>query len=252
MIRRVLCTLVLGLGTSFACQALAAGKGLVTRLEAGHVDISIQFKGEKLLLFGALPDGGNVIVKVVSPVQEVVLNRKVKRGFVWLDGGRMVVKSTPGLLYLLSSRPVGELLNAEEQARYRLRLGDALDQAGAVSGPAGMEGWRTAFLRLKRREGYYMQDEAAVTVEDDRLFYTSLSLPAKSPLGQYDLSIFLVRGGMVVARDHESLEVREVSVERWVSRLARERGWVFGGTITLGAVALGLALGIALRRKREV
>ncbi|MGA7979687.1 MAG: TIGR02186 family protein [Chromatiaceae bacterium] len=224
----------------------------MTRLEADHVDVTSEFKGEQLLLFGALSRGGDVVIKVVSPGQEVALSRKEKLGPIWLDGGRVKVAGAPGLFYLLSTRPIGVLLGPAEQERYGLRVEVALANARLSGDATGMSDWRVAFLRLKGRKGYYLSDGQGVTVKEGHLFYASVRLPAKSPLGRYELSIYLVRDGVVVASQKEALEVRKVSLQRWVDRVAHEHGWLFGGGFTLGAMTIGLALGIILRQKREV
>jgi uncharacterized protein (TIGR02186 family) len=228
-----------------------AEEALVTRLEADHVDITSQFAGQELLLFGSVSRGCDLIIKVVSPEQQVALSRKVKIGPVWLDSGHMTVQSTPGLMYLLSSRPVDRLLGPVERARYGLRLDDALGGA-RVSGvqKTGMGDWQSAFLRLKREKGYYTEDGRAVTVDKGRLFFASITLPPKLPLGEYRLEIYSVRNGEVVRHETDRLEVREVRLEHWVDSIAHGYPWAFGSVFTAGVMVLGLGLGIVLRRKR--
>lgn len=249
MIERLLCILLLAAGVSSTGSARAADDGLVAHLEADHVDVTSEYTGKDLLFFGALSQRGDLIIKVVSPEQEVALNRKIKVGPVWLDGERLTIRGTPGLLYLLSSRPVDELLSDSEQARYGLRLADALNHAQAPAADAGSEDWRDAFLRLKQRRGHYLEQGRAVTLEQGHLFYTSVKLPAASPLGKYELSVYLVRAGAIVAQQTQVLDVREVSIERWVDSVAHEQAWLFGAGLTLMSVTLGLLLGVVLRHK---
>jgi uncharacterized protein (TIGR02186 family) len=227
-----------------------AEEALVTRLEADHVDITSQFAGQQLLLFGSVSRGGDVVIKVVSPEQQVALSRKVKVGPVWLDSGHMTVRSTPGLMYLLSSRPVDGLLGPAERARYGLHLEDALRGARVSEGQTSMEDWQSAFMRLKREKGYYIEDGHAVTVEKGRLFFASITLPPKLPLGKYHLVIYSVRNGKVVRQETDRLEVQEVRLEHWVDSIAHGYPWAFGSAFTAGVMVLGLGLGIVLRRKR--
>jgi hypothetical protein len=58
----------------------------------------------------------DVVIKVVSPKQKVELGHKSRVGPLWLESGHATVRRTPGLLYLLSSRPLSDLLgNTERQ-----------------------------------------------------------------------------------------------------------------------------------------
>jgi uncharacterized protein (TIGR02186 family) len=246
---RFVLILSLAAGASLTGPARAADDGLVSHLEADHVDVTSEYTGEDLLFFGSLARGGELIIKVVSPEQVVALDRKIKVGPAWLDGERLLIQGMPGLLYLLSSRPIDELLSDSEQARYGLRLSDALNHAQASAADAGGADWGEAFLRLKKRSGYYLEQGDAVNLEQGRLFYTRVPLPAASPLGRYELSVYLVRAGRVVAQQTQALDVREVRIEHWADRVAHEQAWLFGAGLMLVCVSLGLLLGVALRHK---
>lgn len=227
-----------------------AAETLVTRLEADHVDITSQFAGQNLLLFGSVSKGDDVIIKLVSPEQVVALSQKVKVGPVWLDSGHMTVTNTPGLMYLLSSRPVDSLLSPAQQAHYGLRLQDALVGAKVSDGRNGVADWQSAFLKLKHEKGYYVEDGQAVTIEKGRLFYASIALPVKSPIGAYDVEIYSVRNGQVILQNTSRLTVQEVRLEHWVDSVAHAHPWGFGSAFTLSVMSLGLLLGMVLRRKR--
>lgn len=229
----------------------AADDALVADMATDHVNITSQFTGEDILIFGAVSRPGDVIIKVLSPSQDVAISRKIKVGPVWLDSGHILVRGTPGLMYLLSSRPVSELLSKAQADRYGLRLDDALADARVEGSDEGMEDWRQAFLRLKLEKGYYVQADHAVKLENNRLFVTNLDLPAKLPLGTYQLEIYLLRDGKVVSHQSRPLEVRQVRLERWVSDIAHRHAWTFGVAFTVLALLLGLGLGIVLRRERD-
>jgi len=228
--------------------AAAAQSELVTELAQRHVDITAQFTGEKVLIFGAVSHPGDVIIKVASPNETVAISRKAKYGPFWLTSGKFNVKDAPGLLYILSDRPLEELIDEAQRQRYGLSLKHSLSAATPVDVPADVSDWKGAFLDLKKRDGYYLEDGKAVDVVGSKLFSASMTLPAKLPLGDYKLTIYLVRGGKVVARQTRSLEVREVRIERWVSEVAYSHSWLFGIAFTLAAMVLGLVLGIALRK----
>ncbi|MGA7800654.1 MAG: TIGR02186 family protein [Gammaproteobacteria bacterium] len=226
----------------------AGGDELVTQLGTHHVEITARFTGQDVLIFGAVSHPGDVIIKVISPHQTVDLSRKARYGPFWLTSGKFTVRGTPGLLYVLSTRPVADIVGAAQRSRYGLDLADVLEGVQPSDVGSDMVDWRPAFLGLKERGHYYLQDGHAVKMLGNRLFSASMALPAKLPLGIYHLEIYLVRDGKVVAQQSRKFDVREVRAERWVSNVAYDHSWMFGIAFTLLAMVLGLVLGIVLRR----
>jgi uncharacterized protein (TIGR02186 family) len=229
-----------------------AGEALVTQLAQARVDITTRFTGEKILVFGALTQPGDVIVKVVSPDQPVSLSRKVEVGLFWLDGGNMILRGSPGFMYLLSSAPLDAILDAGERERFGLDLGLALGQVEAPATPRGLEDWRSAFIRLKKEKGRYLEVGNAVKLVSHQLFHAEIPLPAKVPLGLYRVDIYLANGGKIVAHETQTLDVNQVKLQAWVADAARTHSWLFGGALTLVSLLLGLGLGMVLRRASDV
>lgn len=248
--KRVLAALALVMAGA-QCMAAPAGGGLVTQLATEHVDITTHFTGEKILVFGAMSHQGDVVVKVVSPQQPVALSHKVAAGPFWLDGGQVDVRGTPGLFYLLSSRPLEQILSAKQRKRYGLEMDDALAGARLGSRGSAPADWQSAFTRIKRDDGHYIEDGHAVKLSGNRLFFANIELPAKLPLGVYQLQIYLIKDGKVIGRQSRRLDVEQVRLERWVVNTARAHSWKFGAAFTVLAMALGLALGMALRRDSD-
>lgn len=226
----------------------AAQDNLITQLASDHVDITAHFTGEQILVFGAIANKGDVIIKVTSPSQTVAMSQKIQSGPIWLDSGNITVKNTPGIMYLLTTRPISQIVAPQDIKKYGLSLRSGLENSKVEGTTQGMESWHEAFLRLKQSKRYYKEFDNAVTVVGDRLFFAKLTLPAKLPLGEYVLDTYLVRDGTVTAHQYSKLEVRQVQSELWVSNFAHQNPWLYGVSFTLLAIIIGLALGIMLRR----
>ncbi len=229
-------------------QPAAAQDELVTELAQHHVDITAQFTGQDVLIFGAVSHPGDVVIKVSSPVEKVAISRKAQYGPFWLTSGKYTVDGAPGLVYLLSTRPIEQMMKPAERARYGLSLAGSLDRAKPAGALPAAEDWQSSYLKLKQQDGYYLEQADAVHMVSDKLFSASMALPAKLPLGEYTLTIYSVRDGKVVAQESRSLDVREVRIERWVSDVAFSHSWLFGIAFTLLAMMIGLVLGIILRK----
>jgi uncharacterized protein (TIGR02186 family) len=193
-----------------------------------------------------------VIIKVTSPSESVDLSHKTSIGPFWLDGGKLTIKETPGLYYLLSSKPLNKIVSPEVQKKFGLHLLDALSNAKYNDKTAGKMGnWQDAYIQLKEDAGLFRKLPDAVNLVEKRLFSATIHLPAKIPLGTYHLDVYLVQNGKIISHQRRNLIVDEVQLEHWVANAVNNHSWLFGFSFTVFALFLGLTLGIALRRGRD-
>lgn len=237
----------------FMCAAppAFADDGLVTQLTTENVDITTHFTGQNILIFGAMTHPGDVIIKIVSPPEAVAVSRKLAAGPFWLDGGKETVHGAPGLVFLLSSRPLKDIVNISDRNRYGLRFAHALENARGSGETMHRSDWLNAFTRLKEENGHYLERSNTVKLVNNRLFFANIPLPATLPLGTYHLDIYLAHGGRIIGHQQRHLEVQQVRLERWVAEIARTHSWLFGIAFTVGAMILGLLLGMVLRRETD-
>ena len=187
--------------------AVAADRDMVTELQSEHVDVNINFTGKDTLIFGALLKKGDVIVKVRSPDVPVALSLKSAFGFFWLDSGKLTVRGIPGLYYLLSSRPITEIVAEDEQQKYGLHLRNALISAQLDShDTADMGDWQSALIRLKQSKGLFRKLPDAVKLLRNRLFSANIQLPASIPLGTYHVDIYLIQNHHVISHQTQHLD----------------------------------------------
>jgi len=228
---------------------LAADHSLVTGMESEHVDVTVNFTGKDTLIFGALAKQGDVIIKVSSPDMNVDLSHKRAVGPFWLDGGKLTVRKTPGLYYLLSSKPLDMIVSSAIEQQYGLHLRDALKNAEFDTAEVeSMGDWKSAFIQLKKEAGLFRKIPDAVKLLEKRLFVATIQLPAKIPLGTYRLDIYLAQHGRVISHQTRHLDVHQVQLEHWVADAVNNHSWLFGILFTLFALVLGLTFGMALRR----
>ena len=246
--------LLLSLVFLMPALAWAQSGDLVSELTRDHVDISARYTGDKIMLFGAMSAPAQIVVKVRSPEQAVALEKKGRVGPFWLSQSKHDITGTPGLYYLLSSAPIDGILPAAERAAHGLDLADAMKNVKvtpAAGDGAALQRLKSAMLKLKQARHYYVADPKAVEILGGRLYSTTISLPAQLPLGEYQVDIYLVRDGRVVATQHRKIRVDEVRMEHWTSGVASDHSWTFGVLFTLSMMLLGLFLGVVLGRSKK-
>ena len=246
--------LLLSLFLLMPALAWAQASDLVSELTRDHVDITARYTGDSITLFGAMSGPGQIVVKVRSPDQPVALERKGEVGPLWLSQGKHDITGAPGLYYLLSSAPIDDILPAAVREANGLDLSDALQNMKLEPAPEDAAARQTlvdAMLRLEQTRRHYVVDPKAVEIFGGRLYSAVINLPAKLPLGQYAVEIYLVRDGHVVATEQRRIEVHEVLMEHWISSVATNHSWTFGVIFSLGMMLLGLFLGMVLGRSKK-
>ncbi|MCE5361408.1 MAG: TIGR02186 family protein [Acidithiobacillus sp.] len=232
-----------------AARAATAAPSLVLGTGNDKVDVTSRFRGRDLLIFGALSHPGQVIVVLRSPDAAAAVTQKNQMGPLWITGKKVTVSHFPGVLQILSSRPLEQILPAAERTRLGLDPESILKDAKYEPLPKDAAAWRAAVLAAKEKQGAYRLNPAGVRIQDGRLFSAHLQLPASLPLGSYDLDVYLVNQGKVLAQSHQTIDVQQVGVEEWIAKYADQQPWLYGVVLTLLLASLGLGLGIVMQRK---
>jgi uncharacterized protein (TIGR02186 family) len=110
------------------------------------------------------------------------------------------------------------------------------------------EPFRDALLRLKRREGLYLEQERGVTFLTPSLFRASIPLPATAPPGNYDVEVVLLADTVILARTQTSFEMVKIGFEQQVGEMARDLAPLYGGATALLALFFGYVASIIFRR----
>lgn len=233
---------------------VASGE-LVSDLSESSVAISYQYEGETLLVFGSLPEpGGHVVVTVRGPSKARTIQRKGQvMGFLWMNVEDLTLEDFPGYYALLSDVPVSEFLGAPE--RDRLGLGrDALFAGAEYHGEVDRAEPREYFdglLRHMSDAGLYQEKPEAVTIKRQRLFRAELGLPARAPVGEYEVVVRQWKDGAIVHRDTGTLTVAKTGVEKWLYGLAHEHPAWYGLMAVLVALLAGWFVGMITRGEGE-
>ena len=161
----------LALSCAVGAAAARADSGLLTDLESGHVKITTAFTGQSVFVFGSTTRPGDIVIRVTSPDETEALSRKGRVGPFWLKRGKLLIEHVPGLVYLLSNRPLDEIADRAVLERHGLTFHATL-AAARISGDSakGYEDWWVVFERLKQKQGLFRKLEGGVRIQGGRLF----------------------------------------------------------------------------------
>ncbi|MEK6217105.1 MAG: TIGR02186 family protein [Boseongicola sp.] len=212
----------------------AKAEEVVAGLSQNRVQITTNFDGSEILIFGAvkrempLPDGPplQVIITVEGPSSPVTIRRKAKRFGIWVNTASVEVDEAPSFYAVATSAPWKETIKDIEDLRYKVSIDRAIRAVGLERLDAG--NFVEALIRIKRDADAYFNDFGGVEVAEQTLFRASVKLPANLTEGDYITRFFLTRDGKVVDVQESVIDVRKVGLEQFLFNLSRQQPLIYG------------------------
>lgn len=223
----------------------AKAEEIVLGLSRDEVAITATFEGSDILVFGAIrreapiPTDSKlgVIVTIAGPEQPVMVRRKDRRLGIWVNTEGVEVDAAPTFYAVASSGPMKEVLRDVEDLRYGITIPRIIRSVGALVDDSAA--FTQALIRIRAGEQLYQVLEGGVTLDQDTLFRTAITLPANLTEGDYVAHIFLTRDGTVIDDYITTIPVQKVGLERWLYNLAQDNALLYG----LMSLAIAIAAG---------
>ncbi len=242
-------------------------EGVAAALTADTVEVTANFAGARLSLYGAIDraqkDDTDIVVVVYGPLSKVRVAQKDRVLGLWVDTDPVVFEGVPGYYMAASSQPLEDIVPFALRRFYqlgpshlRLRVPSheqTIEQFGlpvVVSDlGAAYETYRQALIRLMSREQLYNLDPAGVRFLDGGLFRADVQLPARAPTGDYLVSVYAFQNGQLYSKRSRVLAVNRVGLERMIYDAAHQHGWIYGAFSVTLAVVFGLGATLMSRRR---
>ena len=242
-----------------AC-ADAAAERLVVSLSNHRVQITSNFTGEDLVLFGtiaadadapALLSTYDLVVTVTGPRENFRTRHKERVAGIWVNVDAREFVRVPSYLGVLSNRPVKDIASPETLRRLQVGLDNFLlpQRIGPdIADTVRNDPYRVAFVRVESEFGLYREEPNAVTFLTPTVFRAAIPLPANVPTGSYAIDVKLFSGGAMTARTNTALEIIKAGFEQYVADAARDHGLLYGLATALIALFTGWLASVVFRR----
>ncbi len=232
---------------SFA-PASALASALVVDLSSNQIEITTNFTGTNLLLFGAIDRKGDVVVVVRGPRRTEVVRRKERVAGIWINRAAVTFESVPGYNFVASSRPLEQI--ASEETLQRLQIGSErlrLQPVGSANS-ALASSFRKGLIDLKKRKALYTDMPGNVSIRSEKLFRADLNFPSNVPTGSYTAEIYHFDGGKPVSVNRTQLSVQKAGVEEAIYNYAHDHSAIYGIVAILIALFAGWLGGVIFRK----
>lgn len=248
---RLLAPLLAGL-VLLAAALPAGAQALLFDLSRPRVSITSAFAGTDILVYGALDAPADVIVTVSgAPSRQTVLRKERVLG-LWVTGARQTFDDVPVYYAVAATKPLAQILPADGVPGVALTLAErlaAIEARGAQRrSPAELQSFVQGLIEAKRRDGLYPEGVAPITVLAGRLFRAELHFPSSLPVGDYEITAYVLRGGQPVTAVSKPLIVSKAGFSADISEWARDEAPLYGGFAIAMALLVGWVTGAIARR----
>lgn len=251
----------------FAMLGIGLGPAVAQSVDAGAVetieaDVSVRsvaidtnFTGLEIVLFGTVENSRqpsaeagtyDVIVVVDGASAPHRISKRSNMFGLWVNAETMRFASLPSYYALASTRPVADIADqaflSEQQIGFdRIRMVPAGSSRTAITDRAAEDDFKSSVVRLKARDGLYVQADYGVVFVGKSLFRASIRVPPRVPVSSLKAKVYLLREGVLLDTYEREVMLTRSGLERVLHDGARDYPLLYG----LGAVLLAISAGLA-------
>jgi uncharacterized protein (TIGR02186 family) len=234
-------------------QQPGAKESVQADVSARNVPVTSSFHGTEIVIFGAVDNSQqpsaesgyyDVLIVVEGVPGRIVVRRKNNVAGLWLNTSSATFDVVPSYYAIASTRPIDEITTEEFRASHgvgfqHLRFVPAFGQPQALS-TEDLREFQQAIIRLKQKQGLYIQDNFRVAFIGKSLFRATIELPANVTVGPFDTRVYLFHDEKLLSQYSVRLNLEREGLERYLHRFA------FGSPTLYGLVTVALAIAAGL------
>ena len=233
---------------------LAVAESLVASLSDEAIEITSNFTGSRIVVFGAVREATvavgdpdyEIAIVVHGPETKVVARRKDRIFGLWINAASYDFFKVPSYYVVHLSENFSMAASEELLAQYKLGLANLNFVRSAYSAEARQ--FADAVIDIRTREGLFAERPDAVEFLAPDVFRTTFFLPAIIPVGTYRVTVFLFRQEKLLAAGTQNLEIAKTGISDSIARFAKSQGLLYG-LMTIGlALFIGWFAGVIFRR----
>ncbi|MBS0275360.1 MAG: TIGR02186 family protein [Proteobacteria bacterium] len=239
--------------------AAAAAENLVSGLSQDQIQITSNYTGSDLVVFGAIEQSADteedsetghrdVVVVVRGPTAKMDVRRKQRIAGIWINNREITLTGMPAYYYVASTRPLDKIAPAQTLGRYQIGLDYVKPERASTHNPARAEQFRQAVVRERVRGHLFTEAPAGVEFLSYSLFRVHVPVPASAPRGQYTAEVYLFKDGVVMAAQSTPLFVDQIGLERRLFSFAHNDAFAYGVATVIMAMLLGWLSSLIFRR----
>ena len=242
---------ILAVGLALVAAPASATEDLVSGLSQDTVQITSNYTGTDITVFGAIehPEetGTNDVVVIVrGPDAEMVVRKKERVVAIYINRDQAKLEGMPSYYFIASTRPVDKVAASYTLQRYSIGLSNIVPTHSYSHHDP--EPFRLALIAHKQHDGLYGETQNGVEFLSPTLFRAQIPVPATVPRGAYTVEVYLFRDGTVISAQSTPLFIDQTGLERRLYNFAHTSPLSYGLSTVLMATLLGWLSSLVFRR----
>ena len=223
---------------------------IVADLSQENVEISTDFLGAKILLFGAYDGrkGDDIIVVVTGPKGLVTIQKKENILGVWVNTKKVNYINAPKYLSISSNRDIDEILNQKTQKISEIGLNNLNIRIQPGKRLRNEKEWREALTRNMLKSKLWSLNENSVSLNKNSLFRSYLSLPSNVTIGKFEVKILHYRNSKLLSKETNTINVSKSGISAEIYNIAQNYSTLYGIFAVLLAVFIGWGTNLVFRK----
>ena len=225
------------------------------------VAITSSFTGTEIVVFGAVDNSRqpsaesglyDVVIVLEGTPTRLISRRKSNVLGIWINTQSVTFEAVPSYYAIASTRPLDELadpllLRESDIGFEQVRMTPIRGWETGLS-TADLGEFKSAVIRLKQKEGLYVQEQYGVVFIGRSLFRASIELPANVPVGPLVARVYLLREGQLLSTYTARVKLERQGLERLLHNFAFDYGLLYG-MFTVGVAVAAALIASALFRR---
>ena len=224
--------------------ATVSAAPIISGISQNEIKIDSKFTGEKILLFGAKNEPGNIIAVVRGPKHNFLLNKKEKSLGIW-HNSKQVTFYNAYSFYNLFAAFLGKELNQQnlldfEIGKHNLNFKTSETIKNNIT--------YSKFFDLMEKKNLYSTSTDSIVFLDDTLFSIAINFPANILEGVYNIEIYLVDNDTVISFQSIPVYVNKVGFNSQIAEFAKNQRVLYGLTSIIIAILVGFFVNYIFNR----
>jgi uncharacterized protein (TIGR02186 family) len=226
------------------------------------VAVTSSFNGTEVVIFGAVDNSRQVsaesglydiVIVVEGTPTKLAVRRKSNVAGIWINSQSITYESVPSYYAIISTRPLDELadpimLRENDIGFDHVRMNVIRGWETGLT-TADLTDFRSSVIRVKQKEGLYVEKRGGVIFIGRSLFRATIDLPANVPVGPLEARVYLLQNGQILSRYTTRMKLEREGLEQVLYSFAFDRPFFFGLFTVATAIGAGLLASTLFARK---
>jgi uncharacterized protein (TIGR02186 family) len=212
----------------FFGQSAFANQAIFTAISEDKIDISANFKGKNILLFGAKDVAGQIFIVVRGPEKTFTTRKKEKIFGFWVERKFIEFTNLPNFYQIKSNDSIETIGNENLLKNLEIGLENLSYQYGGNASIDQTNQYRNALMESQFKNKLFSQNFGPITYLNNTFFKTEIFFPKTIQEGLYTIETYLIDNDKIKALQVHRVHARKVGFESFIHKLAIENSVIYG------------------------